>query len=317
MAVDYKALNEEVNTLAKQMVAYKPNDVEAMKCRDAIANRLYTTCPPDKWFYNDFGDYVFYCTLLGKGAKVPVDVFTDTLFIKCLSVNKDGTWRFNPEKASFITFFQRKLRFAYIDYCGTHGYVDKDSLDEEGTDEPSVLDDFETRSDEFTYWCNIAQVVALQKKNEEHGQYTKTKKTYIESFFTVDLNRRARIGVPLNDKSKATDTDVFSADVCERDRKSNSFRPAMDDIMMTYMIVLPHKNMDDIVMDDVVYSALRSGIQEPMANRKLGYLLENAYKGHPKYQVTRQTAYKKRDAYDAWLFSITTEEHFWKGGYQL
>jgi len=312
MAVDFKALNEEVNALAERMVAYRPSDAEAMKCRDAIADRLYTTCPPDKWFYNDFGDYVFYCTLLGKGAKVPVDVFADTLFIKCLSANKDGTWRFNSEKASFITFFQRKLRFAYIDYCSTHGYVDKDSLDEEGTDEPSVLDDFDRKTDEFTRWCDVAKVVTLQKKHEEHAQYTKTKKTYIESFFTVDLSMRARIGMPLKDKSGMTDADIFSADVCEEDKKNNSFRPAMDDVMVSYMIVPPHESMEQ-----VVYNDLYAGIQEPMTNRKLGYLLENAYEGHPKYQVTRQTAYKKRDTYDAWLLSITAEEQFWKEGYSL
>ena len=308
MAVDYKSLNEEVNTLAVEMVAFHPYDTDAMKRRDAIADRLLPICQSDKHLYNDFGNYVFFCPLLGKGVMVSVDVYTDTL-LWCLGAKQDGAWRYDPERASFITFFHRKLRFAHTTYCGNHGYVNTDSLDEEGTDEAWVTDDFDEQSDTFTLWCRIADIVALQKLNERHNN--KAKKTYIESFFTVDISRRARVGVALEDKSGTTDADVFSNEVCE---ENNTFRPAIDDVMVEYMIVPPPPYE---TMEQVVHSALRPGILDPIANRTLGFLLENAYEEHPKYQVTRQTAYKRRDAYDQWLLSITAKEHFWKEGYQV
>jgi len=297
MAVDFKALNEDVNALARQMTSGNT------RVFHDIIEKLYISCDSEE------DTWVYYGPLK---QRVPIRVYNEAL-LSCLE-KYDST-----KGASFITLFTKILHDDFAKYCKKrYSVTDGDkfvevttvSVHETGEDGTPVIPEIPDGENPFLIWeanqrnRDIAGIVAYHKKIQ--ASCKKNSKTYIESFFTLDITRCARFGGALMDDMSEIDAE----DVCKH---NDVFYPAMDDVILVYMMTPAPRSMEQ-----VIFSALHPLIEKTLRQKgDRGKLVSDAYEGHPKYQITRQTAYKKRDTYDDWLLSITAEEQFWKEGYSL
>jgi len=310
MAVDFKVLNEEINSLAERM-----DDC----CQERIAVLLYEFYLSTRKFPNPFGGESFHYPLVRRD--IAEEVYTMTVS-RCLS-RKENSWQFRPEKgASFITFFKERLKNAHSDYLTKkHREVPTIPLvwDEDGRpvdfdvpyEETGFIAVEEGERSEIDVLRDVAEVVAYQKWLQRGCE--KNDKTYIEAFFTVDVSRLTRIGGAMVDGGRAVNAKAFSAAVCkDEEDDGKAFFQAMDGIMLIHMIVSPCESMKQ-----VVYTALRPLIEENLRERDSRKLVHDAYEGYPKYSISLPTTGKRRIRYDIWLQSITAEEQFWKEGYSL
>ena len=113
-ANNYNEINLEVNRLAVEMVSYDPEDKKSealvQTLRSRVLELLYTSYAKAIPVADPFDGTLslrFYPLI---NSFVSADVLIDTA-VELLTPNKNGQWRYKPEKSSFISAFINRIRY--------------------------------------------------------------------------------------------------------------------------------------------------------------------------------------------------------------
>ena len=267
MAENFRELNKKINEMAVELVAQDPCEVNnplVKKLQDGISSILVGIYVKDKEktdeqgkaydisteTYDVYGNPERFFALVGK--KIPHDVFWDALS-KLLGRKKDGTWLYDPQKATFVTAFKFKLEKELLNYHENNKEkslinskkiisLDEESKNKKGLpfyggiadkDAHITFDNVLNKMIAFDYVMGKYESLSLVHSEKEAN--------YFKGFFTFDVTKALKLNRDLGKVASKHNKTLFplllitllehimtGAFLSIKDILANSLRPGLD-----------------------------------------------------------------------------------------